>query len=338
MITRSFGNAFEVQDWTEELQLVPEVRTPLSDFNLFREEAVSQHSITFEETSSSLGLILDVVRGAKPLANQDENRKLRSYVIPHQKILDYIAVGDVQGKRAYGSTDAAETEAAVMERKMARIRKSFTISKEVARFHAITQGAIWAPNGTVVGNYYTDFGVTRKVVGFDLGTAGTDILAKIEQVIAHMQDNAQTGDLVSGIVGMCSPEFFQALITHPKIAAAYQYYSSIQEPLRNRVGGAGLYREFSHGGIVFREIRDTAAGQRYIPANEAYFVPVGTDDTFITYYGPGNKLDLANTLGEPVYMWVYSDPKGEKKEIEAESNMIHLIRRPQLVVKATVAA
>lgn len=339
MITRSFGNNFAVQDWTEELAVVPNIRTPLSDLGIFRTEPVSQRSIVFEETFGTLGLIGDVTVGGSVLANQDETRKNHSYTIPYHKVVDYITQADVQGKRAYGQADQAETKFAVLDRKMTRLKRSALMSEEFAKFYMITQGKVWTPNNTIAPqDVYADFGVTRKVVNFELSTPSTDVIAKVEEVIAHIQDNALSGDAYSGVVALCSPEFFQKLITHNTIVSAYQYYTSTQEPQRNRLGGnTTIYREFLYQGCLFREVRDAVNGQRFIPSGEAYFLPTGTSDTFITYVAPSAKLDLANTLGERQYLWVYPDNKGEREEMELEFSHIHLVRRPQTVVKATAA-
>ena len=340
MITRSLSNNFQVQDWTQELAMVPNIRTPLSDLGIFRQEAISQTTVAFEQTFGTLGLIGDVHRGGNVLANKDETRKIHTYAVPYHKVIDYITQADVMGQRAYGSADAAETKAAVMERKMIRMKRSALMTEEYAKFYAITQGKIWSPNATVAhDSFYTDFSVTRKEVDFAFSTVTTDVLAKIEEVIAHIQDNALSGDSYTGVVALCSPEFFSALISHAKVVQAYQFYSSTQEPLRNRLGGATtLYREFVYGGCLFREIRDGVNGSRFIPANEAYFLPTGTQDTFVSYVAPSAKLDLANTLGENQYLWSYADPKGEKEELELEFSHVHLLRRPATIVKAIKGA
>jgi hypothetical protein len=336
MITRSFANNFAVQDWTEELQMVPNIRTPLSDLGIFRQEAISQTTVAFEQTFGTLGLIGDVTRGGSVLANKDESRKIHTYQVPYHKVIDYLTQADVQGQRAYGSADQADTKAAVLERKMIRMKRSALMTEEYAKFYALTQGKIWSPNGTVAHNsFYADFGVTRKEVAFDLTNATTDVIAKVEEIIAHIQDNSLSGDTYTGVVALCSPEFFSALIAQAGVKEAYKFYSSTQEPLRNRLGGnTTLYREFVYAGCLFREIRDGVNGQRFIPANDAYFVPTGTEDTFISYVAPSSKLNLANTLGENQYLWVYPDFKGEKEEMELEFSHVHLLRRPQAVVRA----
>lgn len=336
-IIRSYTNAFEVVDYTQELAIIPNSWTLLGDIGLFSEEMLSTHTVTFEETNNTLGLITDQFRGAKPLANKDDNRKIHSYAIPHFPVTDKVLPQDVQGKRAYGSTSVAETEAAVLARKMERIRRNFDVTMEVSRFSTLTSGAAYAPNGTINGNFFTQTGTTQTSVDFLFGSATTDIIGKVENVISAMQDNANTGDVITGVVAYCSSEFFAKLISHAKVQDAYRYYSATatQEILRNRAGNNGLYREFSYGGIRFVDVRTVLAGQRLIPANEAVFVPVGTTDSFVTYFSPANKLDFTNTMAERAYMFTYRDPKGESIDIDCEGNWLNVLRRPQLVIKGT---
>lgn len=334
-VQRSYTNAFEVVDLTPELNLVPNTWGLINSLGIFRDEGVSQHTITVESTAGTLGLITDQVRGARNLVNKDELRTIRAFNIPHFPVDDGVSPEDVQGKRAYGS-DNVETTDAVIARKLERIRRNHAITREFARAYAITNGAIWAPNGTVVGNYYTEFGVTRKSIDFTLGTATTDVLAKSEEGLAHIQDNMLTGEVIDRVIVLCSPEFFSKLISQANVKDAFKFYSSTQEPLRDRLG-SGLYRRFVFGSIEYIEYRGAYNGQRLIPAGEAYMLPVGTTDTFITYNSPAMKFGEVNTLGEEMYAFTYYDPRDEKIAIQTEQNMLHLIRRPQAVVQLTTS-
>lgn len=330
---RSFEKPFEVVDYTEELLLVPNQWGLINSLGIFRSEPVAQHSITVESTAGTLAVLTDQVRGARNTMNSDDTRALRSFAIPHFPLDDAVKPQDVQGKRAYGSADQAETEAAVIARKLQRIRMNHAVTMEAARAYAITNGAIYAPNGTVVGNYYTDFGVTRKEVDFVLGTSTTEILAKSEEVIAHIQDNILSGEVVTGVVALCSPTFFAKLISHATVKEAYKYYTSTQEPLRNRLGGGGLYRRFVHGNVTYIEYRGSYNGTALIPAGDAYFMPEGTADMFISYFSPANKFAFVNTLGEEAYAFTYRAANDSEITIETEHNALHLIRRPAAVVR-----
>lgn len=336
MQTRSFEKPFELVDYTEELLLVPNKWGLINELGLFSEEGVAQHSVTVESSEGTLGLVTDKVRGERNNVNKSDTRALRSFAIPHFPLDDGIKPEDVQGKRAYGSADQAETEAAVIARKLERIRMSHSVTLEAARAYAITTGAIYAPNGTVAGNFYTDFGVTRKSIDFVLGTAGTDLTTKSEEGIAHIQDNILSGEVVSNIVVLCSPAFFGKLINHASIKEAYKYYSSTQEPLRARLG-SGVYRRFVHGGVEYIEYRGSYNGTALIPAGEAYMLPQGTADMFKTYFSPANKFQFVNTIGEQAYVFSYRDPKDSEITIQSEANFLNLIRRPQAVVKLTTS-
>ena len=329
---RSFEKPFELVDYTQELMLVPNRWGLINELGIFRGESVAQHSITVESSEGTLGLVTDQVRGARNTVNKDDTRALRSFAIPHFPLDDAILPQDIQGKRAYGSADAAETEAAVIARKLERIRMNHAVTLEAARAYALTNGAIYAPNGTVVGNFYTDFGVTRKEIDFVLGTGTTNLTAKSEEGIAHIQDNILSGEVVSEVVALCSPAFFAKLIDHATVKDAYKYYTSTQEPLRSRLG-SGLYRRFVHGGVTYIEYRGSYNGSALIPAGDAYLMPLGTTDMFISYFSPANKFSHVNTLGEEAYAFTYRDPKDEQIQIQTESNFLNLIRRPAALVR-----
>lgn len=336
-ITRSYGDAFQVVDYTKELSLVPTQWSLLNDSNLFSSEFATTHTVTFEEQNQGILTITDQFRGAKPRAGKDDVRKIHTYPIAHFPVVDALRPEDLVGVRAYGNTDSADTAAAATARKIAKISRGMDDILELARFRTLSTLQVYAPNGTIAGNFATDFGITQKSVNFALGTAGTDVVAKVEEVIAHMQDNAQ-GAKMTGVIGYCSSAFFSAFIAHPKIQAAYQYFSATEGQMiqRNRAGGnMSMYRTFTHAGVTLIEVRGSLLNTPLLNANEAVFVPVGTEDVFVTYFGPANKMNLVNTIAEPRYLWTYTQLKEEGIDIEAETNFINVIRQPALVVKAT---
>ena len=339
-ITRSFGanGQFELVDYTQELLIVPNQWGLVNSMGIFSSEGIAENSITVEKITESSTLILDRVRGERAYQNKDFARELHSFPVPHFPLDDYITPNDVQGKRAYGEANAADTLAAVRARKLQRIRQSHAWTLEAARCQALTAGTVYAPNGTVSVNWFTSFGVTRKEIDFVLATSTTNVLAKIEEVIAHIQDNLGNGGNQSGVMALCSPEFFSALIAHDAVKAAYQFYASTQEPLRNRLGGANaLYREFVYGGVRFVEYRGSYNGSKLIPAKDAVFVPMGVEDMFQTYFAPANKFDFVNTIGEEAYVFEYTDPMGEKVELQSQANFINMVRRPAALVRGYIA-
>lgn len=335
-IIRSYGpnGQYEMVDYTGEIVTIPNQWGLINSLGLFEEQGVAELNVQFEKREVNAAILVDRVRGERSTVNKDNLRSIHAFAIPHFNLDDYITPADLSGKRAYNG-DKVDTLAEVRARKLERIRMSYAWTTEFARAKLLTSGEVYAPNGTVNYNWYDVFGVTRKEVDFALGTPGTEITDKIEEVIAHIQDTLTNGSLATGIIALCSPEFFSKLIKHAKVVSAYTYYSSTQEPLRQRLGGPdALHRRFVHGGIEFIEYRGSYDGQRLIPAGDAYFLPQGVSDVYATYFAPAQKFDIVNTVGEQVYAFEYADPRGEKYEIETESNFLNMLKRPQVVVRA----
>jgi hypothetical protein len=329
---RSFDKPFELVDYTEELLIIPNTWGLMNELNVFENEGVAQHSITVEKIDQTLALITDRTRGERNNVNKDDGRELHSFPIPHFPLDDYITPDDIQGKRAYGEANAEEQLGFVRARKLQRIRRNHAVTLEAARMQAITAGTAYAPNNTIAIDWYSAFGITRTEVDFVLGTGTTDVVGRGELVLAAIQDNVLSGDIVNEIVGLCSPAFFTKLIAQAGVKEAYKYYSSTQDPLRNRLG-SGLYREFSHGGIRYIEYRGSYNGTALIPAGDAYFMPMGVTDMFKTYFSPANKFGFVNTSGEEAYVFEYPGDRDEKIVLQSESNFINMLRRPQVVVR-----
>ena len=332
MITRKFGSNFEVADYTGEILMIPNQWGILNQSGLFMDEGIETYSVQFEQTTKDGALIVDKVRGERASANKDATSKIFSWAVPHYNLDDYISPTDVRGKRAYGSADQEETLAAVRARKLARIAQNHAWTLEYARFQLLTAGTVYAPSGTVSLSYFTELNVVRKEVDWDLDTPATDVVAKAEEVIAHIQDNAN-GENVQSVIGYCSSGFFSKLISHANVKAAYTYYTSTQEPLRNRLGGnTTMYRTFDYAGIRFIEVRGNYAGNVFVPANDAVFVPVGTE-IFKTFLAPANKFDLLGTTGERMYAFEYPSERGDKIIIESESNFLNAVTKPAMLVR-----
>ena len=332
MITRSFGNNFTVSDFTEEVLMIPQQWGLLNQSGLFQEEGIETYNVQFEQTTKDGALIVDKVRGERASAGKEQGSKLFSWAVPHFPYDDAIFPQDIKGKRAYGSADQEDTLAAVRARRLARIAQNHAWTMEYARFQLLTAGTVYAPSGTVSMNFWTEMSVVRKEIDFDFDVSTTDVITKCEEVIAHMQDNAN-GENIQGVEAYCSAAFFAALISHPNVKAAYTYYTSTAEPLRNRLGGnTTMYRTFDYGGIHFVEVRGNYAGSAFVPVKDAVFVPVGTN-AFKTFVAPANKFELLGTTGERTYVFEYPAQTGDKIIIESEANFLNAAVKPALVVR-----
>ena len=340
---RSYANNnYEYTDLSAPLMIVPNDWFLGTQLGLFAKDTTSQETITVEEIKTGYGLIKDIHRGARHTVISDPTRKMHAFAIPHFTLDASITPRDIQGKRAFG-VDQLETIAAVRARKLEVIRKSWAATHEAAIWHTIRTGTAYAPNGNVTYDWYTEFGAQRVVVDFQLNTATTDIIVKTEQVFAAMQDNAHDGSVRGEIWAVASPEFFQKLTSHPSIKALWMAYQQSPQILRDRMVARGYdarYREFTIGNITYIEYRGVdPEGNRFIPANECYFLPsdMGSDN-FVQYFGPADHFDFVNTEGQELYAFEFGDNRGQMIEIQTESNFLNVLRRPQLIIKGVVGA
>lgn len=332
---RSFIDAYKVVDVTPTLNRIPNQWSLVTDLGIFEEQSVAQNSIQFEQVDSAISIVADQYRGSRNAVDSDRTRKIHAFALTHHPLDSYLTGNDLNGVRAYGSTDSAETEQAALARKLEDMARKHDATLETARVHTLVTGTQFAPNGTISTDFYSAFGYTRKEIDFTLGgTGATLVLEKSEEGIAHIQDNLQNGMTAGGMVALCSPEFFAKLIKQAGVVEAYRFYTSTQEPLRNRLGGAnGLFRRFEHGGVTYIEYRGAYNGTRLIPAGEARMMPTNVPGFAVTYFGPASKLSLVNTLGERRYAWTYRDPKDEFVEIQTEQNILNIVKYPQAIVR-----
>lgn len=335
-LTQSPSSNFQLVDRTNELLLFPQTWTLLNDSGLFVDEYLSTRTVTFEARSGSLSIVEDQVPGSKPQTRSGEVRKLHSYTTTHHPIMDALYPQDIQGvTRPGGAGTELDTEAAALMRKMERIRKSFDITKEIARFKTLGTGQAWSPNGTIVADFYTDFGITRNQVDFVFGTSTTDIVDKCESVIAGFQASATEGQIINRVIGYASPAYFKKLIAHAKVQGAYTYYTATegQQIQRNRAGGSGLYRKFSYAGIDFIEVPTIIAGEALVTSGDCIFVAQDDTGSFTTYHSPANRFGYTNTTAVDSYLWTFNDPRGTEITIEAEMNFLNVLRKPNFVAR-----
>lgn len=339
MLVRSPFLNFEVVDLTSAVRNIPIQYGSFNQLGIFMEDHVAADTVMFEESTINGALIIDRVRGEKNLVNKDGVRKLHTFAVPHFPLDDHISPKDLVGKSAYDNFNEVEQLDAVRTRKLVRMRQNHDWTLNAARAQALFAGTAYAPSGTIVQDWNAEFGVTRTAVDFALGTASTEVLAKIELVTQATHDGMGGNGIFTGIMIPCDTGFFNKLITHASVKAAYTYYQSNtagKDPIRGRLADGGSVmpngRTFEFGGVMFVECRDAYNGVKLATANEGVAVPTGSE-MFKTYFAPAERFGLVNTAGEKMYAFENAAQNGTKIDIETESNHISALLRPQAVIR-----
>ncbi|MCP2080748.1 UNVERIFIED_ORG: hypothetical protein J2W74_001934 [Methylorubrum zatmanii] len=341
-------DAFSASSLTGTVTMVQNNYGRINDLELFRPEPIATTTVTVIIEDGVLNLLPTRPRGGPASLGTRGKQRPKGFVVPHIPHEDSVLATDVQNMLALTPQGSAglETVLGFVNRKLITMRRKHAITLENLRMGAL-KGVVRDYDGSPIVNYFTEFGVTEKVIDFALGTASTDVLGKCQDVTAHMEDNL-LGETMTGVHALCSPEFFRKLTAHAKVQEAFKYYQSGPQILREDVR-----RGFAFGGITFEEYRGSAsylqedgtrtAPERFIPANEVRFFPLGTSDTFVNYWSPPDFWSAVNQAPDIGNAEVFVAPLevkrfGKGMDIHTESNPLPLVKRPALLVRGTTAA
>lgn len=330
------NNAFSVTSLTDAINKLPFVPGKVGQLGIFQESGVSTTSIMIEEREGSLTLIPTSHRGGPAAQNKNEKRKARSLIVPHIALEDTIMADEVQDVRSFGSENALQSVQAVVNNRLSEMTTKHDATLEHLRIGALKGKILDADGVTVLYDLFTEFGVTPyDAIDFDLDNANpaNGAIKKICHGIKRKIEDALGAAPYTEIHAFCSEGFFDALVTHPEVTAAYDRY---QESIFLRSGQAR--GQFDYGGIVFEEYRGSIGDVDFIPDGTASFFPVGTPGLFRQYYAPADFIETVNTIGLPRYAkQAIDDEFGRWVKLHTQANPLPICTRPKVLITGKAA-
>ncbi len=330
MLNPFANDAFNMVSLTRAINILPNKYGRCMELNLFPGKGVTTRSVIVEEKYGVLTLLPTMPPGSPGTVGKAAKRKVRSFVVPHIPHEDAILPEAYQGVRAFGSENELMSLVQLVNDRLQAMRDKHDITLEWLRMGAL-KGIILDADGSTLYNLYNEFEITQKQVDFDLDTSGTEQMEKCLEVVRHIEDNLK-GEVMTGIRGLCSPEFFQKLVTHPTVT---KYYLNWQAAAN--LSGADPRRGFTFGGITFEEYRGQAtdmAGtvRKFLTAQHAQFFPMGTTGTFETLQAPADFVETANTPGLELYAKQEPRKFGRGIDLHTQSNPLPICYRPGVLV------
>lgn len=325
---------FQMAALTAAINRLPNRYGRVTELGMFADKGVATTSVQVEEKARLLKLLPTVPREAPAPQNANQKRKLRSFSIPTIKLEDAVLPADAQNIRMFGSENEVESVMSVVADRLQDMRDKFDQTKEYMRVNAL-RGILKNGAGATLYNFFTEFEITQKSVNFALTTTGTEVLEKCNEVSRHIEANLK-GERMTGIRALVGQNFFDKLVTHPKVKEAYTYFMTSQA-----LGGD--YRKgFTFGGITFEEYLGTVTladdtSAKLVADDEAIIFPMGTATSFATINAPGNFIETVNTLGLPMYVKQEQRRFGQGTDLYAEANPLPICFRPEILVSGAKA-
>jgi hypothetical protein len=321
-------DAFGVYTLTEAINLAPVRHRRLGEMGLFEMEPVSTPNIMVEEMHETLQLLPTVPRGGPATKGSPDKRKVRSFAIPHIPHEDVIRPDEVS-VRAFGSDSSIDAVNSVVNRKLIAMRNRHEATWEYHRIGAL-QGRILDSDGaTTIYNLFDAFDITQESTDFDLGTAGTDQVAKIITVKEAIEAALGDGVVYDHIHCIAGSTWFKSFIAHATVKAAYANWRENEYLRMDKRQG------FELGGVIFEQYGTAqTSGVTYMPATQARFFPVGVPGLFMHYTGPADFMESVGRLGEPLYAKQKVMDYDRGVELHTQSNPLMMCTQPRVLHKA----
>lgn len=323
-------DAFGLVNMTQAINDAPHQPTRISDLKLFSEEGITTTSLSIESVGTTLALVPAGQRGSSPEVVVGDKRKLISVNTIHLPQRATILADEVQNVRAFGTESELETVQNIVNKRLAKMRRNLDTTIEYQRMGAIKGQVLDSDGSTVLLDMFDTFGVSQTTHVMALGTTSTKVRNKVVEAKRKIE-NALGALTYSGLRVLCSAGFFDALVGHDSVAAAYERWMSGEFLREDQRSG------FYFAGVFWEEYRGKVGSINFIADGSAYMIPEGVPDLFVTNYAPADYMETANTIGLPYYAKQELVRMNKGVEIEAQSNPISICTRPAAVAKLTVS-
>ncbi len=321
--------AFRMQEMTDSINRMPYVPGRIGQMGLFVQRGITTTSIQVDERQGVIVLIPARSRGGTTSAQKPRSKRLRTLPTFHLPLDDLVMAEDVQDTRAWGSDSALESAQTVVNEKLAELNSSHEATHEYHRMGAIRGIIMDADGSTELINLFTEFGITQTTVDIALGTSTTKVRTKCTEIVRAVT-NALGAAPFSSVHAFCGDEFFDALIDHDDVKAAY---ANSQRNIQMSSGVA--YQQFFFGGVTWENYRGQVGTVGYVPTAEAIAFPTGVPDQFRHYSAPADMMGAVNRPGQRVYASQERLRHGKGVEIATQSNPLLMNHRPSASIKVT---
>jgi hypothetical protein len=340
-----FNFPYTATDLTEQINRIPNSYGLIRAMGLYNEESVISTIVEIRRENGILRVLPAKDRGAPGTPAERETGDTIFLEVPHFPDLDLITPQDIQNMMIVAArTRRPATVDDELAKRLANIRANHDITLEYLRMGGL-KGLILDGNGATLYNLYDVFGITKKTVDFALGTATTDVISKCDEVFQSVATNLK-GEVMSRVEVLVDSGFFNKLIQHAKVQ---QYWvtnqagvAALAQMERTELGGQ-FGRIFDFQSLRFREyygsapVRNATTGAKesapFLAAGYGAAYPVGTRDTFTTFFAPANQMQFVNTPGQSIYISPEVLKHGAGIELKSESDPLPICKRPEVLVE-----
>jgi hypothetical protein len=331
-------NAFTVTSLTDAMREIKYVPSRVGALGLFTTTSIDTLDIAIEKDKDQNMLIVPASpRGAPGTTFGKNKRSMRSLRVPHFQVDDAIYAEEVQAVRAFGEERALESLMGKIANRAAEASQFFALTEEYHRLSVLTKGQLLDSDGSVMFNYFTEFGesqATEIAFNLDAASPASGALRKACAGVVRQMAATLDGLPFTGIRALTSDSFFDSLIAHPEVRETYKNYeaaATLRQAYVNASGQQTVFGSFEFGGITWENYR---GGQTVgIVTDKANFFPEGVPGLFRTVQAPADYIETVNTPGQRLYAKQWVMPNGKGVNLEFQMNALHYCTRPRVLLQ-----
>lgn len=328
------SDAFSLINMTAAVEKMPTVPSFLGSLGIFTEEGQESNIVSIEQKGNTLKLIPTSPRGTAPEMGGTDKRSLRMFNIPRIAKGDQLFAAEIQGIRAFGSESELETVVTKIASKQAKLLTEVALTLEYHRLGAI-QGILLDSDGSVLYNYFTEFGITAPTeIDFDL-----DAVSPVEGVLLAKMAAAKRAAIralgaayvpgMTQFLWLCGDTFYDQLTNHNDVRVTFKNWEGASS-LRD----AKVFAPFRFGEMDWMNYQGTDDNTTVaIGATKAKLIVRGVPGLYRRVNGPGETFETVNTTGKPLYsMLVKDNDRNMWVQPEVYAYPLHICTRPEVLL------
>jgi len=319
-------DAFTLETLTAAINNTKYAPGQISAMGLFNEAGVATLTVDIEERDGTLELVSAAPRNSNgQVLAKDGDRRVRTFKVPHMPQTDTLMADEVQGVRAFGTENQAESLTARLSDKLQRMRRNIDYTLEYHRLQAVMGNYIDVNGDTT--SLFTEFGVSQESISMAFSGSSTSAARSKVLSIHEAIESALDGVAYSNVRVICSSGFWKALLEDKDAKETYLNWTA-----------AAALRNDPRRGFEWQEVyweRYRGSSDVFVTADAAYAIPEGVPDLFLTRFAPANYTETVNTIGLPYYAKSRMLDFDKGVELEAQSNALNICTRPSAVIKLT---
>lgn len=307
---------------------------------------VPTHTVTVARRNGRIVLLDPVARDGKRQEANRDTKTAKTFDVPTFKFGDKLLPSDIQGITAFQpGPKQLENMANQLNRRLLKTRQPHDQTFEFYRMQGL-KGIISDPLGNEMYDLFQVFGVTKKVIYFDLDNPNSKIGEKIEELEDHIATNLR-GDVSNGTHVFTASDFQRKLKRHSwyekyltgHAAALQQLDASRENPTnpnaRRRIQIEDTTFE-SYTGEAENSAGDTV---KFVADGVGHAFPVGTVNTFFEHDAPPERMSKVNQVPDTeIFISTKELDHDQGIDIDTESCKICLCAQPEVLVEVSAAA